>query len=98
MKFLKYFPKNSEGLYIIYELYSFDNLFMLLLKNNFTHEEAINFVITACSLSGLIFQERIHNHDYLNLSANDALSPQDASIKSKLIFDILQCIKVNNYA
>lgn len=75
MKFLKYFPKNSEGLYIIYELYSFDNFFRLLLKNKLNHEDSLNYVLYSCSLSGPVFQERIHNRYYLRLSTKDALSP-----------------------
>lgn len=88
-KFLKYFPKDKNGMFIIYELYSFDNLFRLLLKNNFFHEEAINFIIANCSLSGIIFQERIHNKSYLKLSAEDALSPEESAIKSRLLCDVM---------
>jgi len=91
MKFLKYFPKNSEDMYIVYELYSFDNLFRLLLKHEFEHEDALYFVLANCDLSALVFQERIHNNAYLKLHGKDALSPRLASIKSMLIFDILQC-------
>ncbi|HLD27834.1 MAG TPA: hypothetical protein VJB39_03210 [Patescibacteria group bacterium] len=93
MKFLKYFPKNSEGLYIVYELYSFDNFFRLLLKHGFDHENALYFIFTNCVLSAVVFQERIHNKAYLKLRGKDALSPRLASIKAMLIFDILQCIK-----
>ena len=93
MKFLKYFPKNKCGMYIIYELFSFDNIFRLLLKNNFSYEEAIYFILANCSLSGLVFQERIHNKAYLKLRGENAPSPRLASIKAMLIFDILQCLK-----
>lgn len=89
MRFLRHFPKNSEGLYIIYELYSFDNFFRLLLKNGFNHEDSLNFVLCNCSLSALVFQEGIHNKHYLRLSSKDAPSPKLASIKSRLIFDVL---------
>jgi len=93
MKFLKYFPKNSERMYIIYELYSFDNFFRLLLKEEYEYEDALMFVLANCSLNALVFQERIYNKKYLKLYAKDAPSPQKASIKSQLIFDILECIK-----
>ena len=89
MRYLKYFPKNSEGLYIIYELYSFDNFFRLLLKNRLNYEDSLNYVLCNCALSGLVFQERIHNKHYLRISSKDALSPELASIKSRLIFDML---------
>ena len=89
MKFLKYFPKNSEGLYIVYDLYSFDNFFRLLLKNELNYEDSLNFILYNSSLSALVFQERIHNKGYLILSTDDAISPKLASIKARLIFDIL---------
>lgn len=76
-------------MYIIYELFSFDNLFRLLLKNNFSHEEAMDFIIANSSLSGLVFQERIHNKFYNKLSAADALSPRESAIKSRLIYDMM---------
>jgi len=88
-KFLKYFPREKNGMFIIYELFSFDNFFRLLLKNDFSREEAIDFIIANCSLSGLVFQERIHNKSYLKLSAADALCAKDSAIKSRLIYDIM---------
>lgn len=90
MSFLRYFPKDSQG-YMIYELYSFDNFFRLLLKHDFDYEGAISFVMAACSLSAVVFQERIHNKGYLNLFAKDALLPKQAAVKSRVIFDILDC-------
>jgi len=93
MNFFKYFPKNSEGLYIIYELYSFDNFFRLLLRQGLDHESSFNFILNNCILSGYVWQERIYNKDFNNLVATDAVHPKDASVKAKLIFDISQCLK-----
>lgn len=89
MRFLKHFPKDDDGLYIIYELYSFDNFFRLLLKNKLDHEEAMDFMISSCSFSALVFQERIHNKKYLKLSIKDVLPSELAASKAKLIYDIL---------
>ncbi|MGB4463384.1 MAG: hypothetical protein WBI96_01720 [Candidatus Hydrothermia bacterium] len=88
LDFLKKFPKDRNGLYIAYELYTFDNLFRLLLKNGFDHEEALYFILSNCSLSALVFQERIHNKRYKKLSAEDALSPNLAACKAWLIYDL----------
>jgi hypothetical protein len=66
---LRKFPKDHNGLCLVYDLYTFDNLFRVLLKNNFDHEEALTFVLGNCSLSALVFQERIHNRRYKELSA-----------------------------
>jgi hypothetical protein len=86
--FLKVFPKDANGMYIIYELFSFDNLFRLLLKNGFDNEEALYFILRCCLLSALVFQERIHNKRYKRLSAKDALPPDLAAHKARLIYDL----------
>lgn len=87
--FLKKFPKDDDGLYIVYELYTFDNLFRLLLKNGLDHEEALWFILSRCSLSALVFQERIHNKRYKRLSADEALPPNLAAHKARLIYDLM---------
>jgi len=89
LAFLKVFPKDANGMYIIYELFSFDNLFRLLLKNGFDNEEALYFILRSCSLSGLVFQERIHNKRYKRLSGEDALPPDLAAHKARLIYDLI---------
>ncbi len=89
LAFLKVFPKDTNGMYIIYELFSFDNLFRLLLKNCFDNEEALSFILSHCSLSALVFQERIHNKRYERLSAKDALPPDLAAHKARLIYDLM---------
>jgi hypothetical protein len=62
---LKNFKKNIEGLYEIHDRFSFDNLFRSLLNNGFEDDEALNFILCYCSLSAIVFQERIHNKYYL---------------------------------
>ena len=89
LNFLKKFPKERNGLYIVYELYTFDNFFRLLLKNNFDYEEALHFILANCSLSAVVFQERIHNMEYEKLSAKDALHADLASRKARLIYDLM---------
>lgn len=89
LEFLRKFPKDANGLYVIYELYSFDNLFRLLLKNSFDHEEALYFILGNCSLSALVFQERIHNKRYKRLSAKDVLLSDLAVHKARFIYDLI---------
>lgn len=89
LDFLEKFPKNRNGLYIVYELYTFDNLFRLLLKNGFAHEEALCFILANCSLSALVFQERIHNKRYKKLLGKDAKPPDLAALKAQLIYDLM---------
>lgn len=86
LDFLKEFPKDHNGLYIVYDLFTFDNIFRLLLKNDFDHEEALLFILAKCSLSALVFQERIHNNAYKELSEDDVLSADLAACKAQLIY------------
>lgn len=64
----------AEELFKIYDRFSFDNLFRLLLFNGFDHEEALNFILCNCELSTLVFQERIYNKQYLDIRAEDTIS------------------------
>jgi len=89
LDFLEKFPKDRNGLYIVYELYTFDNFFRLLLKNGFDHEEALLFIVGNCSLSALVFQERIHNKEYKKLLSEKALPADLAACKSRLIYDLI---------
>ena len=90
--YLAYFPKDKVGLYIIYDLYSFNNFFRLLLKDGYLHEDALMFMLGSCSFSAVVFQERIHNKKYLKLSGDDAIHPKQAACKARLISDIMECV------
>jgi len=87
-KSLSYFPKDGSDLFIVFELYTFDNMFRLLLMGDFDHEDVLNFMLSECSFSALVFQERIHNKKYLHLEKKDALKPELAASKARLISDI----------
>ena len=91
--FLKYFPKDNVNNIIVFDLYTFDNLFRLLLKNNYSHSQALNFVLSNCSLSALVFQERFYNNKYLKLNSKDAIEPELSAIKSNLINDLLNVLR-----
>jgi hypothetical protein len=83
------FNKNSEGLYKIYDRFSFDSLFRLLLNNDFEHEEALSFVLNNCSLSALVFQERIYNKYYLNISLKETVSEDLINLRGEVFEEIL---------
>jgi hypothetical protein len=86
LDFLEKFPKDHNGLFIVYDRFTFDDLFRLLLKSDFDHEEALCFILSNCSLSALVFQERIYNKVYKKLSEEDAISPDLAAYKAQLIY------------
>lgn len=72
----------------VYDRFTFDNLFRLLLSNDFEHEEALNFVFCNCSLSTLVFQERIYNKYYLNLSTEDTISDDLVVLRNQFLFEL----------
>jgi hypothetical protein len=74
LDFLCKFPRNEKDRYMLYDSFTFDNFFRLLLKAGFDHENSFHFMIAHCSLSAVVFQERILNEEYRNLSSNDAYS------------------------
>jgi hypothetical protein len=86
--FLEKIPKEPSGLFIVYELFTFDNFFRLLLKDGLGHEEALSFILSTSSLSALVFQERIHNEKYKKLSQEGALPYECAFSKAQLIYDL----------
>lgn len=92
LKFLKSFPMEKRGLYIVYDRFTFDNLFRLLLKNGMDHFEARDFVLAKCSLSALVFQERLHNDAYRRLSADEAISSKEAARRAIIIKDFIGLI------
>ena len=93
LDFLKEFPKGDNDMFIVYDRFTFDNLFRLLLSNNFDHEDAMMFMIANCSMSALVFQERIHNERYLELSIEDVLPEDEAARRAKVINDFLEIAK-----
>ncbi len=89
LSFLKFFPKDKNGLFIVYEIYTFTNLLRLLLKNGFNYEEALFFMLANCSMSVVVWQGYIHNKKYRKLLADDALLPKQAAVKARVVYDFM---------
>ncbi len=83
------FKKNSDGLYEIYDRFSFDNIFRLLLNNDFEYDEALDFILCNCSLSTLVFQERIYNKYYLNISTDETISNDLRDLRNQTLFGVV---------
>lgn len=90
LEFLKEFPKDENDMYIVYECFTFDNLFRLLLKADFDNEDALMFMLANCSMSAYVFQERIHNKKYRKLSVKNVLPADEAARRAKVIYDMIQ--------
>ena len=83
------FEISKKALLKIYDRFSFDNLFRILLVNGFQHEEALNFILCNCELSSLVFQERIYNGYYLNIDIEDAISPDLLELEKQCLIKIM---------
>lgn len=68
---LKKFKRGKKGLYKIYDRFSFDAFFKLLLDSGLEPEEVLYFILSNCALSALVFQERIYNKYYLKISRSN---------------------------
>ena len=68
MKFLIHFGKTKNGKIIVFDIFTFNNLFSLLLNEKLKHEEALSFILAESELNAYVYQECIHNNAYLNLT------------------------------
>ena len=87
--FLSKIPREKNGLFIVYELFTFYNFFRLLLKSGLDNEEALRFILTKSSLSAYVFQEVIHNGKYKTITTEGVLPPDQAFCRAQLIYDLL---------
>jgi hypothetical protein len=92
-RFLKHFPREENGMFIVYDRFTFDNFFRLLLAHEYDYEDAMDFMIANCSFSALMWQERIYNKRYRKLKAEDALPPTKGARRAVLISDMMAWLK-----
>ncbi len=59
----------------INDRFTFDEMFKILLRNEYSHEEAKDLLMNNYSLSALVFQEKIENCSYLTIKATDKILP-----------------------
>lgn len=76
----------GEKLLEIYDRFSFDKFFRLLLTEGFNTEEALIYILNNCKLSALIFQERIWNKYYRRISVVETMSDDLKKLQQE-IFD-----------
>ncbi len=88
-QYLSKFEKNEEGLYKLYDRFSFDEFFRVLLNNCFEREEALDFILSNCALSALIFEERIYNKYYLRISCEEKISPDLIALRDEYFREII---------
>ena len=83
MNFLNHFGKSTHGKIIVYDTYTFNNLFSLLLHERTNHDDTLSFIMANCDLNAYVFQECIHNKAYLKLYSKN-VNYQEAGRRSKL--------------
>jgi len=71
--------------YEVYDRFTFDCLFKRLLTEGYDHEEAKGIILHGCALSALVWQERIYNRYYLEISENDTIAEDLAELRNEII-------------
>ncbi len=80
----------------INDRFTFDDLFRMSLHTGFSHEETKNIILNNCSLSAIVFQERIENKSYLKMSdeiSSDLIELYGDMRNKKLLHDIQEAIE-----
>jgi hypothetical protein len=68
----------------INDRFSFDKVFKVLLQNGFSHEETKDFIMNNYLLSALVFQERIENLFYMNISCIENISSDLLELRNEI--------------
>ena len=77
---IKYLNENYE----CFDRFTFDKIFKYLLSKDFSQEEAKDMILINCSLSSIIFQERIHNNFYKSIQENELISEDLRKFKNEI--------------
>jgi len=75
--------------YEVYDRFTFDKVFRFLLSNAYPKEEAKNIILHNCALSALVFQERLYNKYYLNISVEETISDDLIILRNQSLFEIV---------
>lgn len=59
---------------LINDRFTFDRLFRILLTEGCSREDCVQAILFNCSLSALVYQERIHNGFWKSISLDEKMS------------------------
>lgn len=76
----------AEYLIELYDRFSFDNFVRLLLSEGFDTEDVFNFIMNNCKLSTLVFQERIENEYYKQISVDNSISDDLKELRQEMFY------------
>jgi len=85
----KFLEDYLKGNYEVYDRFTFDDLFKRLLADGYDPEEAKDIILYNCALSTLVTQERLDNECYLEISADQMISPDLAELREEIANEIL---------
>jgi hypothetical protein len=68
-------PDYVKENYEVFDRFTFDYLFKILLADGYDNEEAKDVILYNCALSTLVTQERIDNEYYWEIFVNDVAAP-----------------------
>ena len=91
MEVEKYLVENQQ----CYNRFKFDKIFRFLLSNDFSNEEAKDVILFNCTLSALVFQERIHNGYYKRIAVNEGISSDLLELKNEIFNQMLVKFRAN---
>lgn len=67
-----------------FDRFTFDKIFRFLLTNNYSHEDAKDFILLRCKFSALVLQERIYNNFYKKVSVSEKNSSDLLELKNEI--------------
>ena len=69
---------------VCYDRFTFDKIMRFLLENDYSHEDAKDTILYHCSLSQIIFEERIYNGYYRKIEADQIISEDLLELKNQM--------------
>ena len=78
-----------------FDRFTFDKVFRRLLSEGYSHEEAKDLILFNCSLSAIIFQERIDNSFYKEIRVDETISSDLLQMKQEIFNSFIAKHKLN---
>jgi len=82
-------PDYIKQNYKVFDRFKFDYIFKRLLRDGYDHDEAKDIIIHNCALSALVFQERVHNEYYFELSVDEIIAPDLLELQREICKKVL---------
>jgi hypothetical protein len=67
-----------------FDRFTFDKVFRFLLVNNYSHEDAKDFILFRCMFSASVLQERIYNNYYKKISVSEKISSDLQELRNEI--------------